>query len=37
METIPDCELIPNQKYKLSSQPVTLVQPEVSESAPFSQ
>lgn len=34
METAPDCELIPNQAYKLSGQPVTLIQPEVSGPAP---
>lgn len=36
LETIPDCELIPNQRYKLSGQPVTLIQPEVSDPAPSS-
>ncbi|XP_076583052.1 uncharacterized protein LOC143318534 isoform X2 [Chaetodon auriga] len=29
VETIPDCELIANQMYKLSGQPVTFIQPEV--------
>ncbi|XP_056894800.1 uncharacterized protein LOC130528968 isoform X2 [Takifugu flavidus] len=29
VETVPDCELIPNHTYKLSGQPVTLIQPEV--------
>ncbi|XP_036971150.1 uncharacterized protein LOC119028864 isoform X2 [Acanthopagrus latus] len=29
VETIPDCELIPNQTYKLSGQPSVFIQPEV--------
>ncbi|XP_051259235.1 uncharacterized protein LOC127365297 [Dicentrarchus labrax] len=35
VETIPDCELIPNQTYKLSGQPVTLIQPESSKFVNF--
>lgn len=30
VETVPDCELIPNQTYKLSGLPVTVIQPEVA-------
>ncbi|KAF3690560.1 hypothetical protein EXN66_Car006233 [Channa argus] len=35
VEAIPDCELIPNQTYKLSGQPVTVIQPESSKFVNF--
>lgn len=31
VETSADCELIPSQMYKLSGQPVSCIQPEVSD------
>lgn len=34
METSADCELIPNQTYKLSGSLLTRIQPEVSEPPP---
>ncbi|XP_044056894.1 uncharacterized protein LOC122878302 isoform X2 [Siniperca chuatsi] len=36
VETIHDCELIPNQTYKLSGEPVTFIQPESSKFVNFS-
>ncbi|XP_028259997.1 uncharacterized protein LOC114434793 isoform X2 [Parambassis ranga] len=36
VEAIPDCELIPNQTYKLTGQPVTVIQPESSKFVNFS-
>ncbi|TMS00975.1 hypothetical protein E3U43_016818 [Larimichthys crocea] len=36
VETIPDCELIPNQMYKLSAEPITFIQPESSKFVNFS-
>ncbi|XP_073332994.1 uncharacterized protein [Pagrus major] len=36
VETIPDCELIPNQTYKLSGQPAVFIQPESSKFVNFS-
>ena len=29
VETIPDCELVPNQTYRLSGRPETVIEPEV--------
>ncbi|KAG8003313.1 hypothetical protein GBF38_018309 [Nibea albiflora] len=36
VETIPHCELIPNQMYKLSTEPITFIQPESSKFVNFS-
>ncbi|XP_030288656.1 uncharacterized protein LOC115591116 isoform X2 [Sparus aurata] len=36
LETISDCELIPNQTYKLSGQPAVFIQPESSKFVNFS-
>ncbi|XP_022076178.1 uncharacterized protein LOC110970234 [Acanthochromis polyacanthus] len=36
VETIPNCELIPNQTYKLYGEPVTGIQPEISKFINFS-
>ncbi|TKS75273.1 Caspase recruitment domain-containing protein 8 [Collichthys lucidus] len=36
VETIPDCELIPNQMYKMSAEPSTFIQPESSKFVNFS-
>ncbi|KAK2835121.1 hypothetical protein Q5P01_015605 [Channa striata] len=36
VEVIPDCELIPNQTYKLSGKPVAFIQPESSKFVNYS-
>ncbi|XP_017259480.1 uncharacterized protein LOC108228439 isoform X2 [Kryptolebias marmoratus] len=36
IETIPDCKLVPNQMYKLTGEPVTIIQPESSKFINFS-